>query len=195
MDEVKNNEIDIIIGTQLVAKGLDLKELEVVGITNADSTLTLPDYTSNERMFQLTLQTIGRVGRGHGNGICIIQTYQPDNPLFTHLQHNDWQAFSQEELNERRLFRYPPFTFLLKLSCKRKTEKGSEKAAQDLSKKITEMHKKIELIGPSPSFFAKQAGQYQWQIVIKSRDRSKLLQIARNVPANWQAELDPLGLL
>jgi len=195
LGELKNRDVDIIIGTQLIAKGLDLKDLKVVGITNADSSLYLPDYTSQERMFQLVMQTIGRVGRGHGDGVCIIQTYQPANPLFEHLKTADWQAFCKLEQKERALFNYPPNCFLLKLTCRRKTEAGAKKAAEGLAANLRETGTGIEVVGPSAAFFTKTLGQYQWQILVKSKDRKRLLDIARSIPANWQADLDPVGLL
>ena len=194
LNELEDGQIDILVGTQLLAKGLDLPKLGLVVITSADSLLQLPDFASSERLYQLIAQASGRVGRGHTDGLCIIQTYQPDHAAFIMLRGADWRGFYEAELVERRLHDYPPYTFMLKLSARRKTESGADKAASTLADSLKKT-KGVVVLGPAPGLKAKENNQYIRQIIVKSRDRKKLLAIARALPAGWTADLDPTSLL
>ena len=194
LNELEDGQIDILVGTQLLAKGLDLPKLGLVVITSADSLLQLPDFASSERLYQLIAQASGRVGRGHTDGLCIIQTYQPDHVAFTMLRGADWRGFYEAELVERRLHDYPPYTFMLKLSARRKTESGADKAASTLADSLKKT-KGVVVLGPAPGLKAKENNQYIRQIIVKSRDRKKLLAIAWALPAGWTADLDPTSLL
>lgn len=194
LNELEDGQIDILVGTQLLAKGLDLPKLGLVVITSADSLLQLPDFASSERLYQLIAQASGRVGRGHTDGLCIIQTYQPDHAAFIMLRGADWRGFYEAELVERRLHDYPPYTFMLKLSARRKTESGADKAALTLADSLKKT-KGVVVLGPAPGLKAKENNQYIRQIIVKSRDRKKLLAIARDLPAGWTADLDPTSLL
>lgn len=194
LNELEDGQIDILVGTQLLAKGLDLPKLGLVVITSADSLLQLPDFASSERLYQLIAQASGRVGRGHTDGLCIIQTYQPDHAAFIMLRGADWRGFYEAELVERRLHDYPPYTFMLKLSARRKTESGADKAALTLADSLKKT-KGVVVLGPAPGLKAKENNQYIRQIIVKSRDRKKLLAIARALPAGWTADLDPTSLL
>ncbi|MDQ3093904.1 MAG: primosomal protein N' [bacterium] len=194
MDEVENRQIDILVGTQVLAKGLDLKNLSVIGITGTDSELYLPDYSSSERLFQLAVQAAGRVGRGHIDGKCFIQTYQPDSRILKSIASGDWSGYYETEIIDREAHSYPPFVFMLKLSCSRKTPSGSQKAADNLSAKLRALSG-IKVIGPSPSFRGRENNLYVQQIVVKSKNRSKLLSIASDLPSGWSSDLDPISLL
>lgn len=196
-DEIASGAIDIIIGTQLVAKGLDLPKLGLVGVIVADSGLWMPDYTADERTFQLLSQVIGRVGRGHGSSTVVVQTYQPESPLIVAAINRDWDTFYEAIITERQTYRFPPFSYLLKLVCRRKTEAGAQKAASQFYAQLiaqTQTHK-VEVIGPMPSFREKRGQYYYWQIVCKSKNRQALQAIAQKLPNNWSADLDPSTLL
>lgn len=193
--DIFSGKIDIITGTQLLAKGLDLPKLQVAGVISADSSLAMPDFSSEERSFQLLYQVIGRVGRGHGQGEIVIQTYQPDSPAVRFAAAKDYDSFYQYALGERQKYNFPPFVYLLKLTCQRASLAGAKQAAEKLHTKIAQLKLPVELIGPAPSFWGKRAGKYRWQIAVKSRNRTRLLEIASQVPSGWTVDLDPTNLL
>ena len=195
LDAFKNGSVDIIVGTQMVTKGLDLPGLSVVGILNADSSLLIPDYTASERTFQLLTQVIGRTGRGHRSGSVIIQTYNPTHPTIVAATQKDWAGYYARELDERRSFHFPPFTHLLKLTCLRATSASAEKTAMKLKEQIQKDHPRLNVEGPSPTFHPRESGKYKWQLIIKSPSRAVLVAIASNLPSGWQHDLDPVNLL
>jgi primosomal protein N' (replication factor Y) len=188
-------QVDIIVGTQVLAKGLDLPKLELVGAISADSGLALPDFSSEERSFQLLYQVAGRVGRGHGPGKVMVQTYQPDSPVISAALKRDYQSLYKYSLNERKNFKFPPFAYLLKLSIKRATPAGAATAAGRLKSDIQSRKLPVEVIGPASAFYGRRGNFHYWQVVIKSKDRKKLVEIARSVPADWRIDLDPGNLL
>ena len=190
---VRAGEVDILVGTQLLAKGLDLPKLSVLGVLMADTSLQMPDYTASERTYQLLTQVLGRVGRGHRAGTAFVQTYQPDNPVIIDAVADDYATFYERELRERRQFKFAPFYYLLKLSVRRASPKAAAKAAADLAKTLTNAPVIVE--GPAPSLHEKVAGKYQYQLVIKASQRSELLKIIANLPANWSYDIDPADLL
>ncbi|HEU5004932.1 MAG TPA: primosomal protein N' [Candidatus Saccharimonadales bacterium] len=194
-DELRSGKVDILVGTQLLAKGLDLPSLGLVGIVNAEASLGLPDYTAEERAFQLLYQIIGRVGRGHGEGRVVVQSYDPQNIVVSSALKRDWEAFYERSIVERRQFKFPPFCYLLQLTCKRATDSGGQKASFRLQKQIAELKLPVEIIGPTPSFYARRGKYFYYQLVVKSKDRNHLLRIAEMVPSDWQINLDPTDLL
>jgi primosomal protein N' (replication factor Y) len=193
--ELYDGEIDILIGTQILAKGLDLPNLHTVGVVQADSGLILPDYQAEERVFQLLYQVMGRVGRGAIQGNVIIQTYQPEHPVIQHAIVRDYGAFYQSEIKKRQNSHFPPFRFLLKLSCSYKTEQGAINASKKMAAELRKAYPHLEILGPTPSFYERLGGTYRWQLLVKSRQRSELAQIAAGVPTGWQADLDPTNIL
>jgi primosomal protein N' (replication factor Y) len=194
-DAVKAGEVDILVGTQTLAKGLDLPRLSVVGVIVADTSLYVPDYTANERTYQLLYQVLGRVSRGHTAGHAIIQTYEPENPLIRAAVNKDWESFYENELNERRQFMFPPFCFLLKLSCRRVKNRSAELAAEHFCDELRKQPLKIQIIGPSPAFHEKMSGKFQWQLVIKSKQRGELIKVIELLPNGWSYDIDPTDLL
>lgn len=194
-DKVKNGEVDILVGTQLLAKGLDLPKLDTLGILLADTSLYMPDYTAQERTFQLISQVLGRIGRGHVAGKAIIQTYHPDHPVLQQAIDGDYEAFYKAELAARQQFLFPPFCYLLKLTVRRATTKGAETAAEKLKHDIETNGHKVRIEGPAPSFYERFQNKFQWQLVIKTKDRDELLKIIADLPANVSYDIDPLDLL
>ena len=193
--KLKAGEIDILVGTQLLAKGFDLPKLGLVGVIAADSSMGLPDYTSEERTFQLLYQVMGRVGRGHGKGQVVVQTYEPDSVILRSAIERDYDSFYKYLIKERQDFRFPPFSYLLQLSCRRSSVTGALKAAETLKKQLASHGLPVEIIGPTPSFYARRGDLYSYQLVLKSKDRQHLVELARAVPANWTINLDPSNLL
>jgi primosomal protein N' (replication factor Y) (superfamily II helicase) len=195
--ELYDGKIDIIIGTQVVAKGLDLPNLRTVGVIQADTGLALPDYNANERTFQLLSQVIGRVGRNEHATNVIVQSYQPKHPSITHGINQDYESFYQSALIERKKASFPPFSHLLKLTCTYKTESAAIKNAKNLAELIRQKaDKSITVLGPTPAFYERLRGSYRWQLIIKSPKRQYLLDIVKLLPPkSWQFELDPTSLL
>jgi primosomal protein N' (replication factor Y) len=194
-EALAKGEIDILVGTQLLTKGLDLLKLAVVGVVNADTGLNFPDYTAQERNFALMTQVIGRVGRGHLPGTVVIQSYNPDNAALQAAVTADWATFYKTQLEERKNFGFPPFYHLLKLSCSRASSSAASQAAHKLTKLLQEAGLKIALSGPAPSFYEKVSGKYRWQLVVKAKDRRELIKAVALLPANWSYDLDPADLL
>lgn len=195
--EIYDGSIDIIIGTQIVAKGLDLPNLQVVGVIQADTGLSMPDFSINERTFQLLSQVIGRVGRNNNKTNVIVQTYQPKNPVIQLGIKQDYESFYSIELLERKKKLFPPFTHLLKLTCNYKTEKGAITNAKKLAIRLRgELGGKVMVLGPSPDFYEYKNGEYRWQLILKSPSRSELFKAINILPKNnWQFDLDPVDLL
>jgi primosomal protein N' (replication factor Y) len=194
-DKLLAGHIDILVGTQLLAKGLDLPRLGLVGIVSAESSLTLPDYTAEERTFQLLYQVMGRVGRGHAKGEIIIQTYEPDSLVIKSAVKRDYRAFYEHSLAERQTFRFPPFSYLMKLVIRRATVAGAQTASDRLKAELVTAGRPVEVIGPTPAFYGRRGKYFYYQLVVKSKDRDHLLALAKSVPTDWQIDLDPADLL
>jgi primosomal protein N' (replication factor Y) len=193
--ELYDGAIDIIIGTQVVAKGLDLPQLRLVAVIQADAGLVLPDFSSSERTFQLLAQVVGRVGRSHHATEVIVQSYQPTHPAVTDGLTQNYTHFYETTLTTRKAGFFPPFTYLLKLTCLYKTEAAAVKNARAFAEKLR-THDNIQVLGPTPAFYEYQAGSYRWQLVVKSQTRANLVAIVSELPpAHWQFELDPVSLL
>jgi primosomal protein N' (replication factor Y) len=194
--ELYDGSIDIIIGTQVIAKGLDLPHLRTVGVVQADAGLSLPDYTAAERTFQLLYQVIGRVGRSSHETHVVVQSYQPTNPAVQDGISQDYAAFYERALALRKAGNFPPFTYLLKLTCTYKTEATAIKNAKALAGELARSGLPVELLGPTPSFYERVRDTYRWQIVVKSSSRQALIDALQYMPTRqWQYELDPLSLL
>lgn len=194
-ETIKAGEVDILIGTQTLAKGLDLPKLSLVGVIIADTSLTFPDFSAQERTFQLLSQVIGRVGRGHRAGRVILQTYNPASPLLKAIVAKDWTHFYTTELEERRKFLFPPFCHLLKLTCRRTSETAAIRTAEAFMDTIERDFPQVLVEGPAPAFHEKIAGAFQWQLIIKAKQRSVLLGIIHILPSGWSYDIDPMNLL
>ena len=187
---------NIIIGTQVVAKGLDLPQLRTVGVVQADAGLALPDYTTNERIFELLAQVVGRVGRSAHATTVVVQAYQPQHPVIQAGLAQDYTAFYHQALTERRRGQFPPFVHLLKLTCVYKTEAAAIRNSQALAQHIRQHHPAVSILGPTPAFHERLRDTYRWQLVIKATQRRDLLAVIASVPAkHWQVDIDPQSLL
>lgn len=194
--DLYEGKIDIAIGTQVVAKGLDLPNLRTVGVVQADSGLVLPDYSAEERVFQLLTQVVGRVGRSEQSTNVIIQSYQPTHPAICFGLSQDYEGFYKHELERRKTGLFPPFCFLLKLVCSYKTESAAIRASKELARTLSRLDLPIQVLGPTPAFHERHADSYRWQLVIKSKKRQHLIDVLAHLPAtHWQYELDPTSLL
>ena len=192
---VKDGSVDILIGTQMLSKGLDLPKLGVVGVILADTSLYFPDYTAEERTFQMLRQVNGRVGRGHREGTIVVQTYYPNSPTIQSAVTKNYDQFYKAQLSERELYRFPPFYFMLKISLERAVLSSARTAAQELAQSILQSGFHIELSGPSPAFVEKTHDRYRWQIIIKAKQRSELTKVIAMLPKNCSYDIDPSNLL
>lgn len=171
-NDFKNGKADILIGTQMVAKGLDFKNVTLVGVIAADVSLNLPDFRSAERTFQLITQVSGRAGRGEKSGNVIVQTYNPDNYSIIFASNNNYTDFFKEEIKIRKSMEYPPFTDILLINMSSKNENMLIKNIQNvgvLLKNKVEKHDKISILGPCPCQISKIKELFRWQIVIKGK--------------------------
>ena len=192
--DLHSGTIDILIGTQMVAKGLDLPDLDTVGVINADTVLHMPDFSSAERTFQLLAQVAGRSGRGAVPGRVFIQTHTPDNPTIQTAAKGDFWAFTQTELGQRRQLGYPPYRFLLKLMFGHKQQATAISQSQAVYDNLKQ-NPRIKVLGPAPAFHERAGGTYHWQIIAKAARRSVLLEIAASLPNTWKTDIDPLNVL
>ena len=195
--ELYDGSIDIIVGTQVIAKGLDLPKLRTVGVIQADAGLSLPDFSAPERTFQLLAQVVGRVGRSHHTTDVIVQSYQPTHYAVTTGLAQDYARFYDETITERQRSHFPPFVFLLKLTCTYKTEAAAIRQSQALARTLRRHATKgVEILGPTPAFYERQRDSYRWQLVLKSPKRADLVALLEHLPpTHWQFELDPTSLL
>lgn len=199
-DELRAGKIDIIIGTQTIAKGLDLPHLAVVGVIQADAGLMLPDFAASERTFQLVAQVCGRVGRSDQPTTAIIQSYRPDAPAVRLGAAQDYDDFYDAEVKERRRGHFPPFSYLLKLSCAYKSEAGAVRAARKLAGEINaQFAGAVQLLGPAPSFHERLRGLYRWQITVRATSHKTIVAVAelaaKATKGKWSIELDPGSLI
>jgi len=193
-----NHQADVLVGTQMLAKGLDLPLVTLVGIVLADVALNLPDPFASEKVFQTLTQVAGRAGRSALGGKVILQTFMPGHYAIQFAAKHDVNGFYERELEYRKQLGYPPFTRLARLEYRHadpaKAEAESQKTAGRLKVKIeAEARHQTELIGPVPSFYSKVDGVYRWQIVVRGPDPASLL---RDIKLNdWRIEIDPINLL
>jgi len=198
MSHFVNHRADVLIGTQMLAKGLDLPLVTLVGAVLADVGLNLPDYRAAERSFQVLTQVAGRAGRSPLGGQVILQTFQPESYVIQAAAKHDYRGFYKQELKHRRDLGYPPYARLLRLEFRERGEPAVEQAARELAAQIRGWisegdHRSTELIGPVPCFYARMGGTYRWQIVLRGPDPVAILR-GRNL-GGCRVEIDPPSLL
>jgi primosomal protein N' (replication factor Y) len=189
---------DVLIGTQMLAKGMDLPLVTLVGAVLADVGLNLPDYRANERTFQVLTQVAGRAGRSPLGGQVILQTFVPDHYVIRAAAGHNFQSFYEQELAYRRQLGYPPFAELVRLEYRNYDLHKAEQAARDLAAQLQSWlelagRRSTRLIGPAPCFFSRLSGFYRWQIVLCGPDPASLLR-GRNL-GEWRLEVNPPSLL
>ena len=168
----RRQEYDILLGTQMVAKGHDIPNVTAVGIVSADSCLNMPDFRAAERCFMLITQTAGRAGRRNIQGKVVVQTYNPDHYAVTSAQQQDYQAFAKQELEFRKTLNYPPYCRLVKIVIRHPDETKARNLGQEIKTKFSEAVNKdlSQLIGPFPALVAKWREFYRFCLLIKTND-------------------------
>ncbi len=193
-----DHRADILVGTQMVAKGLDIPLVTVVGVVNADSGLNLPDFRAAERAFQLLGQVAGRAGRGPKGGQVIMQTYNPEHFAIQAAAKHDYRAFYEKEIAYRRQLGYPPFSNLASLVFSHTNEAICEKEAERLKAAlVAEVVRRgmggLSIIGPAPAFVHRIRGRFRWQVVLRGNNVSEFLAPVA-LPKGWSIDIDPVGL-
>lgn len=193
-----SHRADVLVGTQMLAKGLDLPMVTLVGVVLADVGLNLPDPFSSERVFQVLTQVAGRAGRSTRGGRVILQTFQPEHPVIRAASGHDYSGFYEQELAARRKLGYPPFGRLVRLEYRHRDNARAEAEARKTADRLKSRfeageHIQTTLVGPVPCFFSKLRGEYRWQIVLRGPNPIDVLQGQRF--DGWRVEVDPTSLL
>jgi primosomal protein N' (replication factor Y) len=193
-------QADVLVGTQMIAKGLDLPEVTLVGVVSADTSLHLPDPWTRERTFQMLTQVAGRSGRSVRGGQVIFQTYRPAEPSIRYAARHDFESFYRSEIAFRRAHNYPPFRRLVRLemvtdSAGPSALERAASVADALRAKIADLGvAEADVIGPAPCFFQRVRGKYRWQVVLRAEDPYEILHQATMGPG-WRVDVDPVSLL
>ena len=197
LDHFIDRRADVLVGTQMIAKGLDLPWVTLVGVVSADIGLNLPDFRAAERTFQVLSQVAGRAGRSPLGGSVVVQSYQPDHYTLQAAARHDFAGFYRLELEKRRDLGYPPFRRLVRLVYSHVSAQTAERAAEDLARRfqaaLPGIGSSVELIGPAPCFFARQAGRYRWHLLLRGLRPLDLLRDP--LPEGWQVDVDPVTVL
>jgi primosomal protein N' (replication factor Y) (superfamily II helicase) len=194
-ESLAEGAVDILVGTQMLVKGLDLPKLSVVGIVAADLSLQIPDFSAEERTYQLINQAIGRVGRGHRSGTVILQTFNPDNKVIHQALAKKYEDFYTTQIQQRTDYAYPPITDIATLWCFKKSSTTAMQHAQDVLQQLRTKHTKVTFVGPALAHHTKKVTFATAQIVVKSTQRSLLNAVVNDLPSGWQYDLEPVQLL
>ncbi len=197
LDDFTNGRLDVLVGTSLVAKGLDIPEVTLVGVVSADIALNLPDERASERTYQLLAQAVGRAGRGSRPAHAIIQTYRPDHRAIRAVVEGDAGAFYDEELDLRERFGSPPFGRLVKLTVGLEDRETAEREAVAMAGRLraraAELSLPVQVVGPAPAYVARRAGRWRYHVILRGPDPVRLLEPLPGSP--WSVDVDPESLL
>ena len=194
----RSGEAQVLVGTQMIAKGLHFPSVSLVGVVSADVGLAIPDYRAGERAFQLLHQVAGRAGRGRVRGRVIIQTFQPENYAIQAAASQDYQAFYLREMAYRREHRNPPYSRLIRLLYAHTNQAKCEVEAMKVAALLREQQaawgvSDAEILGPMPAFPARLRGRYRWHIILRGGQPRALLDKI-DVPKGWSVDIDPVAL-
>jgi primosomal protein N' (replication factor Y) len=198
----------ILLGTQMIAKGLDFPNVTLVGVINADSALHFPDFRAAERTFQLVTQVAGRTGRGTRGGQVLVQTFSPDAPAIVAAVRHDLAAFARQELPHRETLGYPPFSSMVRIVVRGASQVVSRSFADELARRLrqlaaAEAPSLVRVLGPSTAPMAKLRNEYRHQVQLHSVDGEQLRGIVREASAemrspegvNWIIDVDPVDMM
>jgi len=199
LDAFADGRMDVLVGTSLVTKGLDVPGVVLVGVVSADIALTLPDERAAERTWQLLAQAVGRAGRGDRPGRAIIQTYLPDHPAIRAVADGDAATFVEEELERRRLYGTPPFGRLVRLTVALPERPAAEEAARRMAERLQARASGpardagVSVLGPVPAYVARRAGRWRFHVVLRGQRPLEVLEGDPGAP--WSVDVDPESLL
>jgi len=199
LEDFRDRKADVLVGTQMNAKGLDLPQVTLAGVINADTGLNFPDFRSSERTFQLLCQVAGRAGRGVKAGNVIVQTYSPDNYVIEAAAKHDYLGFYSKETDYRRRYDYPPFSRLVRLVYSHTDEQLCRLEAERVHHLILEERSRkhmadFSIIGPVPTFAFRARSKYRWQLFLRGPDSSHILSELA-LPRGWTIDVDPVGMV
>ena len=209
LNRFQKGEIDILVGTQMIAKGLDNPNVTLVGVISADTGFSVPDFRASERGFQLLTQVAGRAGRGEYKGKVLFQTYNPDYYAFQTAKTQDYEKFFDTEIKARQEFDYPPFSQIIRIILSSVNNFRAEKSAMEIAMRLNTMTEKfgfteyLETLGPTPCIIAKINGHYRFQILIKNKLSQKghdfvskfLNKVTLPKDIRLAVDVDPLDIL
>ncbi|HYC07349.1 MAG TPA: primosomal protein N', partial [Candidatus Binatia bacterium] len=197
VDAFTEGRLDVLVGTSLVTKALDIPEVTLVGVVSADIALNLPDERAAERTYQLLVQATGRAGRGERPGLAVIQSYQPDHPAIQAAARADPATFYDAELASRERWGAPPFGRYVKLTVGLPDAKAAEAEAEAMAERLrgraAERGVRVDVIGPAPAYIARRADRWRWNLVLRGPDPAALLDGGLGPP--WSVDVDPDSLL
>ena len=197
IDDFTEGRSDVLVGTSLVAKGLDVPEVTLVGVVSADIALNLPDERAAERTWQLLCQAVGRAGRGERPGRALVQTYQPEHPALVAVASGDGASFVEAELERRRHFGSPPFGRLVKLTVALPDYAAAQAAATEMAAQLRQRasgaESRVAVLGPVPAYVARRGGRWRFHVVLRGQDPVALL--GGDPGAPWSVDVDPESLL
>ena len=197
LDDMAEGGLDVLVGTSLITKGLDIPTITLVGVVSADVALNLPDERAAERTHQLLAQAVGRAGRGDRPGHAVLQTYQPDHPAIRAVETAEPAAFYDAELDLRRRFGSPPFGRLVKLTVAMPDRGAAEAAGDALAERLraraSELGEPLDVAGPAPAYIARRADRWRFNVVLRGRD--PLLVLGEPPGQPWSVDVDPESLL
>ena len=179
LSEFKKHNIDIIVGTQMIAKGLDFPKVTLVGVISADANLNLPDFRAGERTFNLITQVAGRAGRGDLGGEVVVQTFTPEHYSVSFSAKHDFKRFYLKEIESRRELKFPPFVTLVKITLRGEIEDNVAKTAELMAKTLLKKMPGLDILGPAPSPMPKLRGYFRWNILVKGKNREEIVRDLR----------------
>ena len=199
LKQFQDHEADILIGTQMLAKGLHLPNVTLVGVVNADIGLHLPDFRAAERVFQVLCQVAGRSGRGPAGGRVIIQTYSPDNPAIEAAARQDYVAFYEDEIALRMERSLPPFTRLIRLVYQHTNGLATRRECERVYRLLMERLQtwgfpNTKVVGPAPAPYERLRGRFRWHLVVEGPEPMRMLD-ELILPQGWTVDVDPVQLL
>jgi len=198
LDRFANREADIMVGTQMIAKGLDLPGVTLVGVISADIALMLPDFSASERSFTLLTQVAGRAGRGEEAGKVIVQTFNPQHFCVDAASRHDYHEFYAAEIEARRRYGYPPFRQFVKFTYSHENRRRAQNEALLLREKLDQWIDRLglaqtDIVGPAPALMERVRGKYRWQMIARGPDLHPLLRVI-DTPG-WEVDIDPVSTM
>jgi primosomal protein N' (replication factor Y) len=207
LSEFRSGRLQILLGTQMIAKGLDFPNVLLVGVINADTALHFPDFRASERTFQLITQVAGRTGRGERPGLVLVQTFSPEHPAIIAATKHDFHSFATNELEHRKRFGYPPFGFLARIIVRGESEKLTEEFANSVVRMMERIRNQLScecrVLGPAPPPIARLRGKYRFHILVFATDPGPLNQLMTRLDSElkppdeiqYVIDIDPMDML
>lgn len=202
LEGFKSGSVNLLVGTQMIAKGLDFPEVTLVGVVSADVSLNLPDFRASERTFNLLTQVAGRAGRGESGGEVIVQTYAPSHYAILAAAKHDYEKFYAEEIVSRKELLFPPFINLVKVTVRARNDELTLKSAESLTDAIKTGDRSLLVAGPAPAPISRMRGYFRYNIILKSKDRIAMCNLLRSVLGKFKrphgvliaVDVDPISM-